>query len=182
MHHQLEVQEHNETIEDFSYAMVIFILLCTIMLCIILYNRRKQTTNEMNLLKLKLENARNRISPHFIYNILNTEIETDENKHDIARNSKLVNLSKLIRLNLDLASNLFVSIDDEIDFVKQYVELQRSLIEGELVFTLNISPKVDIVHHDTIDVHTNTRGKLIQTRTETDKRRKTTHRQHHAKQ
>ena len=143
MHHQLEVQEHNETIEDFSYAMVIFILLCTIMLCIILYNRRKQTANEMNLLKLKLENARNRISPHFIYNILNTEIETDENKHDIARNSKLVNLSKLIRLNLDLASNLFVSIDDEIDFVKQYVELQRSLIEGELVFTLNISPKVD---------------------------------------
>ena len=143
MHHQLEVQEHNETIEDFSYAMVIFILLCTIMLCIILYNRRKQTANEMNLLKLKLENARNRISPHFIYNILNTEIETDENKHDIARNSKLVNLSKLIRLNLDLASNLFVSIDDEIDFVKQYVELQRSLIEGELVFTLNISPNVD---------------------------------------
>lgn len=143
MHHQLEVQEHHETIEDFSYAMVVFILICTLLFCIILYNRRKQMTNEMNLLKLKLENARNRISPHFIFNILNTEIETDETKHDISRNSNLVNLSNLIRRNLALASNLFVSIDDEIDFVKRYVELQRSLIEGELTFTLNISPDVD---------------------------------------
>ena len=50
-------------------------------------------------MNLKLNNARNRISPHFVFNVLNNKIVKSDNKEA----NEWLELTKLIRANLDMS-------------------------------------------------------------------------------
>lgn len=92
----------------------------------VIYRKRKTDREQWKLQRavatLRLENARNRISPHFIFNVLNRELATTQS---VAQQDKLMNLSKLIRWNLELTDKDSVSLKEELDFVDTYVELER---------------------------------------------------------
>ena len=70
---------------------------------------------------LRMENIRNRVSPHFIFNILNREMGnyTDEQVGNMR------GLVKLMRRNLELTEQLCVTMAEELDFVKTYIDLER---------------------------------------------------------
>ena len=90
-----------------------------------LYNRKKRdlllAQNRRTVSTLRLENIRNRLSPHFIFNVLNQEVvnRKEEEKQE------LVSLVKLMRRNLELAEQLCVTLAEELDFVKTYIDLER---------------------------------------------------------
>lgn len=90
-----------------------------------LYNRKKRdlllAQNRRTVSTLRLENIRNRLSPHFIFNVLNQEVvnRKEEEKQE------LVSLVKLMRRNLELAEQLCVTLTEELDFVKTYIDLER---------------------------------------------------------
>lgn len=70
--------------------------------------------------KLRMENIRNRLSPHFVFNVLNNEIgnlEEDKRKN-------LHTLIKLLRKNLEISERISIALSEELDFVKSYIELQ----------------------------------------------------------
>ena len=77
--------------------------------------------NRRTVSTLRLENIRNRLSPHFIFNVLNQEVvnRKEEEKQE------LVSLVKLMRRNLELAEQLCVTLAEELDFVKTYIDLER---------------------------------------------------------
>lgn len=83
---------------------------------------RERWTLQRAVATLRLENARNRISPHFIFNVLNRELATTSGT---AQQNKLMNLVKLIRWNLELTDKEAVSLTEELDFVDTYVALER---------------------------------------------------------
>ncbi len=90
-----------------------------------LYNRKKHdlllARNRRTVSTLRLENIRNRLSPHFIFNVLNQEVVSrrEEEKQELA------SLVKLMRRNLELAEQLCVTLAEELDFVKTYIDLER---------------------------------------------------------
>ena len=93
-----------------------------------LYNRKKHdlllAQNRRTVSTLRLENIRNRLSPHFIFNVLNQEVvnRREEEKQELA------SLVKLMRRNLELAEQLCVTLSEELDFVGTYIDLEsRSL-------------------------------------------------------
>lgn len=94
-----------------------------------LYNRKKRdlllAQNRRTVSTLRLENIRNRLSPHFIFNVLNQEVvnRKEEEKQE------LVSLVKLMRRNLELAEQLCVTLAEELDFVKTYIDLERRSLE-----------------------------------------------------
>lgn len=114
----------------------------------IIYRKRrfdKRIWNmQTDISTLRLENIRNRISPHFIFNVLNREMVRYTNDDD--KNS-LVNLSKLIRKNLELTGNLSISLNDELDFVKTYITLQEQTLGEDFHYEVNVSD--DVVCEDT---------------------------------
>lgn len=87
-----------------------------------------------------MEAVRNRISPHFVFNVLNNKIVHWGN----AEADELMRLSKLIRANLDMSCRLDVSLAEELDFVKQYVEVERPLVDGNFEFKLEVAPDIDL--------------------------------------
>lgn len=71
--------------------------------------------------KLKMQNIREKISPHFTFNVLNREINlhpTSTTEHQ-----RLMQLTKLLRKGLDLSNRLAIPLSEELDFVSTYVSL-----------------------------------------------------------
>ena len=77
-----------------------------------LYNRKKRdlllAQNRRTVSTLRLENIRNRLSPHFIFNVLNQEVVN----HKEEEKQELVSLVKLMRRNLELAEQLCVTLTE----------------------------------------------------------------------
>lgn len=96
----------------------------------VIYRKRKSDREQWKLQRavatLRLENARNRISPHFIFNVLNRELASTQGA---SQQNKLMNLVKLIRWNLELTDKEAVSLAEELDFVDTYVALEREGLE-----------------------------------------------------
>lgn len=89
---------------------------------------RKSTEREQRLreenLKYKYQNLKNQLNPHFLFNSLNTLSEIVY--EDAAKADKYIQkLSRIYRYILDHEDADFISLDKEIEFVKQYFELQK---------------------------------------------------------
>lgn len=148
MAHRLLLQEH-ET-EMFRLRQTRFIGLAFGILAFLVafflyfYNKKKRALllaqSSRLISNLRLENIRNRLSPHFIFNLLNQLMSG----LDSSRRQGLSSLVKLMRRNLELADQLCVTLEEEIDFVRTYLELERHALGVEFHFTIDIDPQVDI--------------------------------------
>ena len=132
MAHRVLLQEQrNEVLElrqTQFFVWAIAVLAVLIACFIYIYNKKKRALflvqNRRTVSTLRLENIRNRLSPHFIFNVLNQEMADLKD----AERQNLSSLVKLMRRNLELAEHLCVTLTEELDFVRTYLELmQRSL-------------------------------------------------------
>ena len=107
------------------FWMITSLLTATILLVVLffIYQRKRYLQTRLDMLTQRLQNARQRISPHFIFNVLNSRIS----QADKGEREQLIKLAKLIRINLDLTRKTIVTLDEELDFVRQYVDIERQV-------------------------------------------------------
>ncbi len=143
LHHEIEIQHKEADMKKArftiggSVAALIFLVLAII--CAVTYWHKKLLQEKMRIFKLKLENARNRISPHFVFNVLNNRITSTEATSEA---NELMLLAKLIRSNLDLSGRETVAIAEEIEFVDNYIAIEQRTIQGGIKYTKNIAPEI----------------------------------------
>ncbi len=143
LHHQLEMNEqkvvNERTMSVLWMTIGFFIIIFLIILIWINQERKRKLQNRFDILNLRMLNARQRISPHFVFNVLNSRI----NKTSQKEADQLMMLAKLIRTNLDITHNTYITLAEELDFVKQYVELERTLMGEDFTFKMEVpSPEV----------------------------------------
>lgn len=98
--------------------------------------RRYQVQQQMAELKLQALQAQ--MNPHFIFNVL-TAIQNAILKNDIDNAiNYLTDVSRLIRTTLDYASEKFISLDDEIIYLKNYLRLEKLRMNGKLNTTIEV--------------------------------------------
>lgn len=78
---------------------------------------------ETDLARAELDALRMRLNPHFLFNTLNG-ISGLMRENVEAADLMLTRLSDLLRLTLDRANVQEVPLKDELDFVRQYIEIQ----------------------------------------------------------
>lgn len=89
---------------------------------------------------LRIGNIRNRISPHFMFNVLNNEMQNlDEEKKN-----RLYTLAHLLRKSLEMADQLSILLSNEIDFAKAYIELSKQRVGKNFICMWDISPMIDL--------------------------------------
>ncbi len=143
LHHEIEMQHKEADMKKARYtiggsvAALIFLVLAII--CAVTYWHKKLLQEKMRIFKLKLENARNRISPHFVFNVLNNRITSTEAASEA---NELMLLTKLIRSNLDLSGRETVAIAEEMEFVDNYIAIEQHTIQGGIKYTKDIAPKI----------------------------------------
>lgn len=107
-----------------------------------LYSKKKRALllarNHRTVSTLRLENIRNRLSPHFIFNVLNREMV----ERNVEEKQELSSQVKLMRRNLELVEQLCVTLAEELDFVKTYINLERRSLGPDFHSELKIEKDV----------------------------------------
>lgn len=137
-------QNHMRLLQMSSYLWIsLCLLLILVLIFIYLYDKKQKayiTVQQKNkIAKLKMENIRNRISPHFIFNVLNRSINYNELCFKKEEISELV---KLLRQNLSLSEQLYISLEEELNFVRTYVHLESKRLD-QFSFEIEQAPDVN---------------------------------------
>lgn len=144
LHHQLAL-EHKTAELGHARLIAVVVVMCFLIACLLYVVQRlrfvkRQEENKQRILQLKLEGTRNRISPHFVFNVLNNKIL----HADAAEARELMDLVQLIRYNLDLSCHTKVSLATELDFVKRYLKVEGPLVGSDFDYSLEVDPAVDL--------------------------------------
>lgn len=97
-----------------------------------------------NIEELKLMALRSVMSPHFIFNVLNSI------QFFIAKNDRLnaINylstFSKLIRSILNHSVSNKIKLAEEVELLKNYVQLEMTRFEEKFRFVMDVSPELDL--------------------------------------
>lgn len=92
----------------------------------------------------ELHSLQANIKPHFLYNTLDTIqwLARKNNALDVA--NMIESLSKLFRIGLSKGGTI-ISLTEEIEHIKSYLQIQSVRYKNKLNYTLNISPNIDEV-------------------------------------
>jgi len=150
--YKLTVNSQSTTSSNFVWSNLIFykdlpfwfILLLFLLLLFIYFNTQTKTKGILNrrIVMLQLKTLQNNFNPHFIYNcmsLIQSLIIGNQQKKAVEVTAKL---AKLNRTFLENSDNELISLNDEINFLKDYVEMERLRFESDTEFQFQIhAPK-----------------------------------------
>lgn len=144
LHHDLTIEHKNATIEktqkkQLLLSIAIVLLLMLLFALWIMQSKRKQMKAQMDIMNLRLNIVRNRISPHFVFNVLNNKIVNAGRVDD----TELLDLTRLIRTNLDMSRQPAVKLAEELDFVEKYIRVERFMLGDDFAWHINVAADVD---------------------------------------
>jgi len=133
--HQNQLQK--ERITRYNYGLVaIFLIVSLVTLVAFLLLRQNRLKLQQQALELQQKLLRSQMNPHFIFNTLSS-IQTYMLENDTKSASRFLSgFAKLMRHILENSKHEFISLEDEIEFLNNYLHIQQ------LRFTKSFNYKV----------------------------------------
>ena len=126
-------------------GIVLLVMVVAFVFFLIAYNKRSRDIlyqKQLNCLTaLKLKNIRNRMSPHFIFNMLSS-VYHSIHEPEVAK-KKIGTLSVLLRKIIENIENTALPLEEELEIVKAYVELKKDKLPMPFYFEVKIEPGVN---------------------------------------
>ncbi len=98
---------------------------------------------EKRIIELKQQAMSAMMNPHFIFNSLNSIQNFINNHGKKEANLYLTSFSRLIRLNLDLAQNSYVNLQDELERLTLYLKLEKIRFGEGFTYSITIDESVN---------------------------------------
>lgn len=132
--------------EYYFYLVRFFIvIICSYSYCLFLDNIKRERIikeKENTQLKTELIFLRSQISPHFMFNVLNSMVSLARKKSDMLEPA-LVNMSSLMRYMLYENNGNPVNLGTEIEYLKNYIDLQLLRYGDSLNLNLYVNGRFD---------------------------------------
>lgn len=102
------------------------------------YVKLKQATQQLRIEKqqAELNYLKSQTNPHFLFNTLNNIYSLARDKNDLAPES-ILRLSKILRFMLYETSGAFISIEQELKIINDYMELEKLRYDDSLRINFN---------------------------------------------
>ncbi|MDB5229788.1 MAG: hypothetical protein JWN76_593 [Chitinophagaceae bacterium] len=97
---------------------------------------RKLRERENETLKTELSFLRSQISPHFMFNVLNNIVALSRSQNHLVEGA-LIRLSNLMRYMLYESDEKKVLLENEVDYLKNYIELQQMRFGNDVQINFN---------------------------------------------
>lgn len=102
----------------------------------------KEASIKKHIAEIELKAIKAQINPHFIFNILNSIQYFVANNQTDKAEDYLGKLGRLLRKTLDFSSKTVVNLEEELDFIQNYLSLEQLRFDEHFHFTiLNDFPK-----------------------------------------
>ena len=117
-----------------------FLLITAILYSLYLKNKKNEERFfiENTITQLELEAIKAQINPHFIYNCLNSIKSTIMKKETLKAEEQLSVFAKLVRQTLINSKNNYISINSEIEYLNNYLEMEKIRFKDELNYSINV--------------------------------------------
>ena len=123
------------------YSLVSIIILTIVGWIILLRINKLKTEKENVLLEQKL--LRSQMNPHFIFNALFSIQNYIYLKDTENADRFLTKFARLLRLILENSRTATITIDNELQTITNYLDLQKMRFEGKFSYTIELSPEID---------------------------------------
>lgn len=101
--------------------------------------RQRRLANQL----IALRSLRSQMNPHFIFNALNSVNLHIAQKDERTANKYLTEFSRLMRLVLEQSQKDFIPLQQELEMIKLYINLEHDRFKDKFDFQLNIDPELD---------------------------------------
>lgn len=99
-----------------------------------------QMLNKLSRLELKALQAQ--MNPHFIFNALNAIMHFILNENKLQANLYLSKFARLMRLFLDASKSNYIVLDDELEMLRLYIDLEMLRFKDKFDFILETDPSI----------------------------------------
>lgn len=141
---EMQIQRQAGEVKALRLSVYVWVLVCVLLVAgtvaIIWYMRKKREFLRERFFRqinrVRMENLRSRISPHFTFNVLGREINQFTGPEEVK--GHLMELVKYLRRSLELTEKLSVSLQDELDFVRSYIALEKGRVGEDFTATISV--------------------------------------------
>jgi LytS/YehU family sensor histidine kinase len=107
------------------------------------FNQRKKLSFQKQVSETEMKALRAQMNPHFIFNSLNSIHSFIQNhEHDQAA-VYLMNFAKLTRTVLENSMHQLIPLQEELDALKLYLDLEALRFGKQLEYTIDLDPAID---------------------------------------
>lgn len=138
---QLTEQQKTQRIISRLYIGLIVLLVIVVILSIIWMKNRHRKA-EQQMIQLKYRTVKSKFIPHFTGNVLNSINYLISKNPDVAQRY-IADFSSFTNRSLYNVDKLCSTLEDEVEYVKTYLELEKLRFEDDLNYTIRISSDVD---------------------------------------
>lgn len=121
----------------------------TLLLLVFFYVKRKikaiklKAELEKRVAETKLQALQSQMNPHFVFNAMNSiQNFVIDNQTDDAL-WYMGEFSKLMRQTLDFSSKVSIRLEEEIDYLNRYIELENLRRKQKVLYTLTVNDNID---------------------------------------
>lgn len=105
---------------------------------------QKRYLTEKKITELQLKIVRNQMDPHFTMNAINSVMEAINRQEGEEAQQNLLHFSKMYRSLVLSADKIKRTVEEELDFTRNYLELEKFRFIGQFNYSIEISPEVNL--------------------------------------
>ena len=107
-------------------------------------NEQKQSALQKKAAELEMQALRSQMNPHFIFNCLSSinSFILKNKTEDASR--YLTKFSRLIRMVLNNSQQSYISLDDELETLKLYLDMEKLRFKNSFEYVLNLSGNIEV--------------------------------------
>lgn len=126
---------------------LLFLAITGVIVAIIIRRIRKReeekTATSKRISELEQLSRKAQMNPHFIFNSLNSIQQYVMDADVMGANKFISGFSRLIRQTLDFSSKPEISLEEELDYLTNYLEIEKTRLENAFSWRLSIDAAVD---------------------------------------
>jgi LytS/YehU family sensor histidine kinase len=125
-----------------TLAALIIVLTVFLILRRVFINQRRKAEREKELIELQLKTIKSQIDPHFAFNAINTIASFIITEHPDVAYDYFTRFARMIRKILEDNENISRLLKEEIDFVRNYLELQKMRFKDKFEYSIILDDDV----------------------------------------
>ena len=139
---ELQQEKKSNTKNKIIFTVLIGLLLF-LGLFLVQRNRNSKLKFKQEKLRLEQKMLRTQMNPHFIFNALTAIQNTLLDNDPLKSSTYLSRFAKLVRQNFEFVNKKFITLEEDLDALKNYIETQQLRFEDKFDYEIKVDAEID---------------------------------------